>query len=173
MLRAGTSGEACQARGESGLRVRMSEPFMIRQRPPKSSVETLLEAEGLPVEDLTEAHLQHFFFCGDGDAPSGLVGLELLGQQALMRSLVVSGAARSQGIGSALVLHAEAYAAAHGARDIYLLTTTADSFFERQGYKVLDRTQAPPSIQSTREFASLCPASSAFMFKQLWPAKER
>jgi hypothetical protein len=30
-----------------------------------------------------------------------------------------------------------------------------------------DHAQAPASIQSTREFASLCLASSAFMIKQL------
>jgi len=127
----------------------------------------LLQAEGLPVEDLTEAHLDHFFYCGDDDAPSGLVGVELFGEQALMRSLVVSSAVRSQGIGSALVQHAEAYAAAHGVRAIYLLTTTADLFFEYRGYRAVDRTQAPSSIQLTREFAGLCPESSIVMLKQL------
>jgi amino-acid N-acetyltransferase len=35
------------------------------------------------------------------------------------------------------------------------------------GYRRVDRAEAPPSIQSTREFAGLCPASSAFMVKRL------
>src|ERR1700689_2711383 len=43
---------------------RMSEPLMIRECPPQSSVVALLEAEGLPASDLTDAHLQHFFFTG-------------------------------------------------------------------------------------------------------------
>jgi amino-acid N-acetyltransferase len=140
---------------------------MIRERPPHSGVVALLEAEGLPVSDLTEAHLQHFFFTGTDGAPSALVGLELYGEDALLRSLVVSAAARTQGLGSALMLHAEEYAAAHRVRAIYLLTTTAESYFAHRGYKSIDRAEAPPSIQSTREFASLCPSSSAFMIKRL------
>jgi amino-acid N-acetyltransferase len=145
----------------------MPEPLRIRERPPQSSVVALLEAEGLPAADLTEAHLPHFFFIGTDGAPNALVGLEIYGEEALLRSLVVSAAARTQGLGSVLVRHAEEYAAAHQVRALYLLTTTAESYFALRGYKRLDRAQAPPSIQSTREFASLCPASSAFMIKRL------
>lgn len=140
---------------------------MIRERPPQSSVVALLEAEGLPASDLTEAHLQHFFFTATDGTPSALVGLEIYGRDALLRSLVVSATARTQGLGSALVLHAEQYAAAHEVRALYLLTTTAESFFEHRGYRRIDRANAPSAIQSTREFASLCPASSAFMIKRL------
>jgi len=140
---------------------------MIRERPPQLSVVALLEAEGLPASDLTESHLEHFFFTGTDGAPSALVGLEIHGEDGLLRSLVVSSAARSQGVGSALVRHVEQYAASRRVRALYLLTTTAESYFERRGYRRVDRAQAPPSIQSTREFASLCPASSAFMIKRL------
>jgi len=140
---------------------------MIRERPPRLSVVALLEAEGLPATDLTDAHLKHFFFTGTDGAPSALVGLEIYGDAALLRSLVVSGPARTQGLGSALVLHAEEYAAAHRVHSLYLLTTTAEAYFERRGYRRIDRSEAPPSIQSTREFSSLCPSSSAFMIKQL------
>jgi amino-acid N-acetyltransferase len=145
----------------------MPEPLRIRERPQQSGVVALLEAEGLPTGDLTEAHLRHFFFIGTDGAPSALVGLEIYGEDALLRSLVVSATARTQGLGSALVQRAEEYAAAHQVRALYLLTTTAESYFAHRGYKRIDRAQAPPSIQSTREFASLCPASSAFMIKQL------
>jgi amino-acid N-acetyltransferase len=140
---------------------------MIRERPPGSSVVALLEAEGLPASDLTEAHLEHFFFTGADGAPSALVGLEIYGRDALLRSLVVSAIARTQGLGSALVLHAEEYAAAHQVRALYLLTTTAESYFEHRGYRRIDRAEAPSAIRSTREFASLCPADSAFMIKRL------
>jgi amino-acid N-acetyltransferase len=140
---------------------------MIRERPPHLSVVALLEAEGLPASDLTEDHLEHFFFTGSDGAPSALVGLEIYGESALLRSLVVSAAARTQGLGSALVLHAEEYAAAHQVRALYLLTTTAETYFEHRGYRRIDRAEAPPAIKSTREFASLCPSSSAFMIKRL------
>jgi amino-acid N-acetyltransferase len=145
----------------------MPDVLMIRERPPQLSVVALLEAEGLPASDLTESHLEHFFFTGSDGAPSALVGLEIYGEAALLRSLVVSADARTQGLGSALVQHAEGYAAARQVRSIYLLTTTAEAYFEHRGYRRVDRAQAPASIQSTCEFASLCPACSAFMIKRL------
>ena len=145
----------------------MPDVLQIRERPPHLSAVALLQAAGLPASDLTESHLEHFFFTGTDGAPRALVGLEIYGEAALLRSLVVSAAARTQGLGSALVLHAEKYAAAHRVRELYLLTTTAESYFENRGYRRIDRAEAPPAIKSTREFASLCPASSAFMIKRL------
>ena len=140
---------------------------MIRGRPPRSTTVALLQAQGLPVSDITDEYLEHFFFIGSDDAPTRLVGLELCGADALLRSLVVGENARSKGFGSALIEHAEQYAASKNIRSMYLLTTTAEAFFKRLGYGRIDRLQAPPSIGRTREFASLCPASSAFMVKPL------
>jgi amino-acid N-acetyltransferase len=145
----------------------MPDEFTIRERPPRLSVVALLEAEALPASDLTEAHLEQFFFTGTDGAPNALVGLEIYGDTALLRSLVVSAAGRAKGLGSALVLHAEGYAAAHRVHSLYLLTTTAQAFFEHRGYRRIDRSEAPLSIQSTREFSTLCPSSSAFMIKRL------
>lgn len=145
----------------------MPDVVTIRERPSNSGVLALLEAEGLPASDLTESHLEHFFFIGTDGAPSALVGLEMYGDAALLRSLVVTAPARSRGLGSALLLHAEKYAAAHHLHALYLLTTTAETYFEHRGYRRIERSEAPPSIQATREFKSLCPSSSAFMIKQL------
>ena len=145
----------------------MPEPLMIRGQPPKSTAVALLQAQGLPVSDITDERLEHFFFVGSDGAPTGLVGLEIHGSDALLRSLVVEENARGQGLGSALTDHAEQYAASRNVRAIYLLTTTAETFFRRLGYQRIDRREAPPEIKSTREFADLCPASSAFMFKRL------
>ncbi len=139
----------------------------IRPQPSLAAAKALLDNAQLPTADLTEAHCGHFFFWGPASAPAGLVGLELFGEHALLRSLVVSPEARSSGIGSALVQHAESYARAHGVRALYLLTTTAGAFFERLGYSNLPREDTPAAISTTREFAGICPASSAFMSKQL------
>jgi len=127
----------------------------------------LLQAQGLPASDITDEHLEHFFFMGSAGSPAGLVGVEIYGADALLRSLVVAEAARDQGLGSALVQHAEDYAASCSVGAMYLLTTTAETFFERRGYRRVDRTEAPQAIQTTVEFASLCPSSSAFMIKRL------
>jgi amino-acid N-acetyltransferase len=130
-------------------------------------VAALHESQGLPNSDITDEHLEHFFFAGPAGSPAGLVGLELYGADALLRSLMVGESMRGKGLGSALVEHAEHYAATQGARSICLLATTAEAFFRRLGYARIDRFRAPLSIKATREFASLCPASSAFMMRSL------
>jgi len=65
------------------------------------------------------------------------------------------------------VAQAELFAQSQGAREIYLLTTTAERFFERLGYGRVPREAAPVAIQRTQEFSTLCHSSSAFMVKQL------
>jgi amino-acid N-acetyltransferase len=137
----------------------------ITARPPLASAVALLRAAELPIEDLTEPHLEHFFMAGSPESPGGVVGLELFGRHALLR--LVDPLIRATGIGSRLVERAEAHARAHGAESIYLLTTTAEGFFGTRGYARTERSTAPESIRGTREFASLCRASSAFMVKHL------
>src|SRR5688572_23652722 len=140
---------------------------VLSARPGLAAVKALLTASGLPTEDLTERHCEHFFLAGSREAPSGVVGLEMFDDVALLRSLVVAPDNRSSGLGSALVRHAEVAARANGALTIYLLTTTAEAFFASRGYVHASRETAPPAIRATREFAGLCPASSAFMKRSL------
>jgi amino-acid N-acetyltransferase len=140
---------------------------VIRAKPAFATAMALLESAHLPTEDLTERHCEHFFYWGPVASPMGLIGLELFDDVALLRSLVVRPEARSSGMGTALVQFAEQYARTHGVRTAYLLTTTAETFFERRGYAKTSRDAAPAAIKHTREFAGICPASSAFMSKQL------
>jgi len=131
----------------------MSAPDMfIAPRPTRMAAVRLLEGSDLPFADLTEAHMEHFFYSGPATAPEGIVGVEFCGSDALLRSLVVIPEMRATGLGSRLV---------------YLLTTTAEQFFRRRGYVSTPRDSAPSAIQKTREFAGLCPASSAFLSKKL------
>lgn len=127
----------------------------------------LLSAASLPTEDLSEEHCRHFFSLGPHAHPDGLVGLELFGESALLRSLVVTEKLRGSGAGSRLLAHAEQYARSLGVVNLYLLTTTAEQFFAKRGYSRAARESAPPAIRATREFAGICPASSAFMVKPL------
>jgi amino-acid N-acetyltransferase len=140
---------------------------LILARPALSAARTLLASAGLPTEDLTERHCEHFFYVGTAEVLSGLVGLEIFGDVALLRSLAVVAGEREKGAGSALVTRAEQAARDAGVGTIYLLTTTAETFFARRGYQRTPRELAPPAIRATREFAGLCPASSAFMIRTL------
>lgn len=139
----------------------------ILQRPSLPGVQRLLEAAGLPVADLTVAHLEHFFYCGPATAPIGILGLELFGADGFLRSLVVAPDQRSTGLGTALVEHAERHARANGVRSLFLLTTTVPGFFARLGYAAVERASAPQAIRATQQFAGLCPASATFMVKTL------
>jgi len=139
----------------------------IFRQPPEREVRRLLGAAELPAADLTPRHLEDFFGCGPEHAPKGVVGLEIHGPEALLRSLAVDESSRGHGCGKALVAEVERYAQGRGVRRVYLLTTTAAEFFEGLGYTAAAREEAPESIRGTSEFSSLCPTSSAFMVKDL------
>lgn len=139
----------------------------IFHRPPEAATRRLLEASALPTEDLTAAHFENFLGCGSATAPSGVVGVEIHGEDALLRSLAVDESARGKGCGAALVAAVERRARERGAKRVFLLTTTAAAFFERLGYRPTSKDEAPPAIRATPEFTSLCPATSAFMVKEI------
>jgi amino-acid N-acetyltransferase len=139
----------------------------IFEKPDLSDVKRLLVESGLPTGDITAQHLHHFFGCGPKSEIEGVVGLEIYGTVALLRSLAVTAAQRGLGLGSGLVEHAEGYAWGKGVRSLYLLTTTAEAFFRRRGYVRIPREEAPAAVKATREFSGICPASSAFMVKRL------
>jgi len=135
--------------------------------PDEAAVKQLLSESGLPIEDITAQHLQDFFGCGSGLELEGVVGLELYGEVALLRSLAVASSRRSAGLGARLLAHAECHAREQGVQSLYLLTTTAERFFLRRGYAQTPREEAPAAIKTTREFSGICPTSSAFMVKYL------
>ena len=136
-------------------------------QPPLARVVALLEAEGLPFADISEDDCELFLGCGDSDAPDGVIGVEVFGCDALLRSLVVGDAARGQGCAQALVAELESMAAANGVQHMYLLTNTAEQFFAKLDYQVIDRGEVSEAIRATTEFSSLCPASATVMRKQL------
>ena len=142
---------------------------LIKKGPERVGAARLLEANGLPSSDLTDTHMEDFFYCGSASAPVGIVGLEFCEEDALLRSLVVAPASRRAGLGAALVDRAEEHARSRGSRLVFLLTTTAENFFKRRGYASAERASAPWAIRSSREFSDLCPASSAFMSKRIQP----
>jgi amino-acid N-acetyltransferase len=127
----------------------------------------LLADAKLPTADLTQPDLESFFGCGSEAAPRGVVGLELYGDDALLRSLAVEAATRGRGCATALVGRVERHAREKGACRVYLLTTTAADFFTRLGYKRLERNAAPESIRATSEFSMLCPVTSVLMMKEV------
>jgi len=95
----------------------------------------------------------------------GCIALELVSGDGLLRSLAVSPDHRGQGIGDALCERLERHARETGIVRLCLLTTTAEEFFRRRGVLRIERSEAPPVIQSKREFSTTCPASAVLMRK--------
>ncbi|HXG45138.1 MAG TPA: arsenic resistance N-acetyltransferase ArsN2 [Gemmatimonadales bacterium] len=127
----------------------------------------LLEDAALPVADLRPAALPAFFAAWDEGRLAGVVAVEPLGREGLLRSLAVRPESRGRGTGRRLVAAAEAHARERGIQVLYLLTTTAEGFFARAGYRRLSRTEAPASVRGTAEFRTVCPATATLMGKRV------
>lgn len=132
------------------------------------AISELLKSAGLPIGDVSEHAPAHFYVAlGDDGVVLGCVGIERYGPEALLRSLAVSLVAQGQGVGAALVATVEREAAAAGVERLFLLTTSAQAYFEACGYRVVDRGEASSEVRATTQFASLCPSSAACMMKRL------
>ena len=142
----------------------------VQQRRPDddAAICELLELAELPTADLSPDTLRGFLVArAPGGTVVGAIGLESHGHAGLLRSLVVHPSQRGYGVGSALVEELERRASAAGVTDVYLLTTTAATFFAARAYRPLNRSEVPPEVAASEEFRSLCPASAACMFKRL------
>lgn len=139
----------------------------ITRKPSEVSVKELLASAQLPTADITPDHMKHFFGAWSDSALEGVVGIEPYGAVALLRSLAVAVPKRSFGLGSKLLAQAEQYATERGIHSMFLLTTTAESYFEERGYSVISHEMAPEAIRNTAEFANICPASSVLMVKYM------
>jgi amino-acid N-acetyltransferase len=131
------------------------------------AIRQLLQASGLPADDLGPDKVSEFLIAEGGAGLEGLIGLEGFGTTGLLRSLVVTRSARGSGLGSKLVAALESAAQAAGISELWLLTIDAERFFERLGFVIARRDDAPDSIRGTEEFRDLCPDTALLMVKTL------
>jgi amino-acid N-acetyltransferase len=129
-------------------------------------VEALLEREHLPLAGLRE-HADHMFVARAGNRIVGCAGLEVYEDGALLRSVAVDAEHRGAGLGGDLTRTALDLAARRGVTEVYLLTTTAERFFPRFGFEVVDRADVPQGVRQSAEFSYACPASALIMRKRL------
>jgi amino-acid N-acetyltransferase len=135
----------------------------------ESQIKKLLAECDLPHEDIRSSQLQHFWVACENTRLAGVVGLEILGNHALLRSLAVTPHARSKGLGKQLTVKAEQHARSFQVGTLYLLTLTAAEFFIKLGYQIMKREDAPATLQNTTEFQGICPVSAKCMTKSLKP----
>lgn len=143
---------------------------MIIERSVKSdleSIKTLLLDNNLPIDDLDDEGIQ-LFVARIGNSIVGVIGLEKYGPIGLMRSLVVRDLNKNQKIGEKLIHHLLKISHRVEIQELYLLTTTAEKYFEKFDFKRIVRELVPDSIKNTKEFADICPESAVIMKKELF-----
>ena len=127
-----------------------------------AAINDLLTQSQLPLAGVAE-HLSHFLLAVADESLLGCAGLEVYGTDALLRSVAVQAAEQSKGVGRALVERLRQQAEADGLRQLFLLTTTAASFFQRLGFQTITREEVPEAVQASVEFQGVCPLSATVM----------
>jgi amino-acid N-acetyltransferase len=130
-----------------------------------AAVERLLVSSQLPLDGVREA-LPTFIVAESGTDIVGVAGLEICCDNALLRSVAVHDAWRSQGLGRALVTRTISEAEARGINALYLLTTSAERYFPSFGFRAVPRDAVPEDIRATAEFREACPASATVMCRE-------
>lgn len=130
------------------------------------AVAALLEAHHLPTQGARE-HLHHYVLAVSGTRVLGCAGLEVHGEDALLRSVAIAPGHQGEGLGQRLLARMLEEAAAQGVRTLYLLTTTAADYFGRLGFERLPIEAAPASLRASAEFQGACPANAIFMVRRL------
>lgn len=131
-------------------------------RADSSAVRALLADAKLPLEGVPD-DLAHFLVAERAGTVVGAIGLEPYGEAALLRSAVVSPALRGTGVGEQLVRALLDEARAVGARELVLLTTSAEGWFPRFGFTRTTREAVPTSLQASEEFKGACPETAIVM----------
>jgi amino-acid N-acetyltransferase len=148
-----------QAKGQAGVMLRPATPADL------AAIRALLQRSGLPIVGVDSGALSQFIVAEDSEALVGVVGLEIYGESALLRSVTVEERWRGTGVGRSLIDAAVARSRERGINELYLLTTTAEHYFPRFGFACIDRGSVPAAVQASAEFQGACPDSAVAMRK--------
>lgn len=126
------------------------------------AIRAILASSLLPSKDVGLPH-QRFVVAREDGRILGCAGLEQYGKDGQVRSLAVDWTRRNAGLGTKLhdrLLHEALLAGVH---TLYVITATAEDFFERHGYRRVRLDEVPAPIRASEEFRTLAPASAACM----------
>ena len=130
----------------------LSEPGLRRAREEDiPQIEALLAAERLPPYGIKD-YLETFFVLEDGGRVVGSAGLEVYGQAALLRSVVVAPELRGGSHGRWLTDAAMSEAKARGVQRVYLFTMHAAAFFARYGFRECSLEDFEPAVRQSYQY---------------------
>jgi len=130
------------------------------------AIQTLLTDCHLPTDGI-ERLADYCLVAKLGSKIVGTVALEPCGQSALLRSLAVAPDCRGRSLGRSLCARMVSHARLLGTERLYLLTTDAERYFAKLGFKRAKRSEAPVQIQATSQFHTFCPKSAVCMMRDI------
>jgi arsenate reductase len=127
----------------------------------------LLAECGLGAEGVETAFPEGYAVVESAGELVGAAGIEVYGEDGLLRSVAVAPGQRGSGLGALVVRDRLQWAANRRLHGVYLLTTTAAEFFEWMGFRRIERDDAPAGIRTSEQFSGACPLSAVVMLLQL------
>lgn len=121
----------------------------------------LLTENNLEASDLENAKVM-FEVATIGKCVVGCIGAEVYGNDIFLRSFAVQKKHQGQGIGETLLtIFLKKYKTPY--TTLHLLTTTAQDYFGKNNFSIIDKNTAPTAIRNTSQFSNTCPTSSVYM----------
>jgi len=132
------------------------------------AIKRLLVGSLLPSRDVG-GDQQRFIVASEAGRLIGCAGLQVAGQDGLVRSMAVHWTRRNAGLGSKLHRRLLFEAALAGVRTLYVVTTTAEDFFAGHGFKKIAAADVPRALQASEEFTTFVPGGSTVMSRPVSP----
>lgn len=127
-----------------------------------SEIIILLDNNNLPTADISSSDIK--LFVGDyNNSIIGVIGIEIYSRIGLLRSLAVDDNFKNLNIGKTLVINLLSYCKQNYIESLYLLTETAERYFEKFGFITIDRSIVPETIKQSKEYKEICPVSAVIM----------
>ena len=117
-------------------------------------IEALITAERLPAYGLAE-YLETFFVLEEGAKVVGCAGLEVYGDAALLRSVVVAPDQRLRDEARRLVEASLDKARQRSVQRVYLFTMYADAFFRRLGFREASLDDFEEAVRASRQYEAV------------------
>jgi amino-acid N-acetyltransferase len=120
------------------------------------AVESTLRESDLPLDGLQDQFGDGYAVAESDGQVIGVEGIEVHGEDGLLRSAAVVSSWRGRGVGDALTRDRIEWARERGLRSLYLLTNTAADYFPRFGFTRIERDTAPDAVRRSKEFCECC-----------------
>lgn len=124
-------------------------------------IHKLLIENGLPTAG-ADFGKGNYYIAGDQEI-MGVIGIERYGTSVMLRSLAVKPQYRKAGVARNLIDYVFQTLKSTGARDIYLLTNTAEGYLAQYGFAKIERSSVPDHVLSTSALGDVCPSCSTCM----------